>query len=477
MASNTTDKTSRPRASATLLYPVAKGSSLCSSTEDLIAKIKAKDGNEKEFVQAAVEVLHSLDTVFKRDQKYVDVMERLIEPERIISFRVPWVDDNRKQHVNRGFRVQFNSAIGPYKGGLRFHPTVNQSVLKFLAFEQVFKNSLTTLPMGGGKGGSDFDPKGKSDREIFHFCQSFMTELKNHIGPQIDSPAGDIGVGSREVGYLYGTYKRQMNVGGEQAVITGKNREWGGSAIRPEATGYGTVFFAQLMSERLDGIPLAGQKVAVSGAGNVAQYAAEKLIELKAIPVTLSDSRGCIYAPKGISTKLLNTVMRLKNQARGPLSALKLPEGVTYHAGKKSWEVVERIDAAIPCATQNEVNAQEAQLLISKGCKLIAEGANMPSTNEAIDVYVKHGILYGPGKAANAGGVAVSGLEMAQNQSFNPWSRQEVEARLKAIMTDIFEKSTATAQEYGFSKRSLMEGANIAGFLKVANSMIAHGDY
>jgi glutamate dehydrogenase (NADP+) len=394
----------------------------------------------------------------------------MVEPERLIYFRVAWVDDEGEIHVNRGYRIQMNSAIGPYKGGLRFHPTVNSSILKFLAFEQVFKNSLTTLPMGGGKGGSDFDPKGKSDDEVMRFCHAFMTELCRHIGPNTDVPAGDIGVGSREIGYLFGMYKKIRNE--FTGVLTGKGLSWGGSKIRPEATGYGTVYFAQnmLQTKQQD---IAGKDVVVSGSGNVAQYAAEKVLQLGGRVLTLSDSGGFIYDPEGIDEEKLAFVMDMKNNRRGRISEyVKKYPGAEYHKGKTPWAV--KCEVALPCATQNELNGEDAGTLIKNGCICVAEGANMPSTPEAIHAFHEAKLLFAPGKASNAGGVATSGLEMSQNSLRISWTREEVDERLKAIMEDIHDSCI----QYGMEENgycNYVRGANIAGFVKVADAMLAQG--
>ncbi len=401
--------------------------------------------------------------------KYAKILERIAEPERTIIFRVPWLDDKGDVQINRGFRIEMNSAIGPYKGGLRFHPTVNLGILKFLAFEQVFKNSLTTLPMGGGKGGSDFDPKGKSDNEVMRFCQSFMSELFRHIGPETDVPAGDIGVGGREIGYLFGQYKRLKNE--FSGVLTGKGIEWGGSLIRPEATGYGATYFAQEMLATR-GESFKGKTVCISGSGNVAQYATEKVTELGGKVVTASDSNGFIYDPKGIDAAKLKYIMDLKNVRRGRIKEYAEKFSVEYFEGKRPWII--KCDIAMPNATQNEINADEAALLVKNGCICVAEGANMPSTIEAVEVFLKARILYGPGKAANAGGVATSGLEMTQNSMRLPWSREEVDNRLHMIMKDIHTTCVKYGkQEDGFI--NYVDGANIGGFVKVANAMMAQG--
>jgi glutamate dehydrogenase (NADP+) len=434
-------------------------------------KVKARDPNQPEFHQAVFEVVSSLMPFIKKNPKYQkhQVLERIVEPERVIMFRVPWVDDKGEIQVNRGFRIEMNSAIGPYKGGLRFHPSVNLGILKFLAFEQVFKNSLTTLPMGGGKGGSDFDPKGKSDNEVMAFCQSFMCELFRHIGPDTDVPAGDIGVGGREIGYMFGMYKKLRNE--FTGVLTGKGRKWGGSLIRPEATGYGTVYFAEEML-KTRGDSIKDKTVTVSGSGNVAQYAVEKCNHLGAKCVTLSDSNGTIYDPAGIDAERLAYVMDLKNVKRGRISEYtkKFPKA-QYFEGKRPWHV--KCDVALPCATQNEVDGNDAKTLLKNGCFCVSEGANMPSTPEAIEAYIEAKILYGLGKAANAGGVSTSGLEMSQNSLRLSWSREEVDQRLHGIMKAIHEQCV----EYGTEGKFInyVNGANIAGFIKVADSMIDQG--
>ena len=432
----------------------------------------AKNAHEKEFLQAVTEVFGSLETVIAAEPKYEKyaLLERIVEPERVIQFRVPWVDDAGRFRVNRGFRVQFNSAIGPYKGGLRLHPSVNLGILKFLGFEQVFKNALTTLPMGGGKGGSDFDPKGKSDNEVMRFCQSFMTELFRHIGPDTDVPAGDIGTGAREIGFLFGQYKRLANE--FTGVLTGKGLTWGGSLIRPEATGYGLIYFADAML-RTAGDGFAGKTCVVSGSGNVAQFAVQKLQQLGAKVVTLSDSNGYIHDPDGIDAEKLAYVMELKNVRRGRISeyATKYPTA-TYVPDAKPWGVA--CDCAFPCATQNELDAEAAKTLVANGCRLVAEGANMPCTIEAVEVFQKAGVLHAPGKASNAGGVATSGLEMCQNSARLAWTADEVDARLKGIMAAIHDNAYATAERYG-KKGDYLFGANVAGFVKVADAMIAQG--
>ncbi|MBL7905069.1 MAG: NADP-specific glutamate dehydrogenase [Bacteroidales bacterium] len=438
---------------------------------DFMAKIIAKNPSEMEFHQAVHEVAESLIPFIEENPKYRDakILERMAEPERVIIFRVPWLDDKGEVQVNRGFRIEMNSAIGPYKGGLRFHPTVNLGILKFLAFEQVLKNSLTTLPMGGGKGGSDFDPKGKSDNEVMKFTQSFMSELFRHIGPDTDVPAGDIGVGGREIGFLFGQYKRLRNE--FTGVLTGKGREWGGSLIRPEATGYGCTYFAEeMLKTRNDS--LKGKVVTVSGSGNVAQYAVEKVTQLGGKVVTLSDSSGFIYDPKGIDADKLDYLMNLKNIKRGRIKEYADKYGCEFYEGKRPWMI--KCDVALPCATQNEVNEEDAKMLVANGCYVVSEGANMPSTPGAIEVYLKAKILYGPGKAANAGGVAVSGLEMTQNSMRLSWTREEVDAKLHQIMRDIHE----TCVKYGKDADGFINyvnGANIGGFVKVADAMIAQG--
>jgi glutamate dehydrogenase (NADP+) len=446
--------------------------------KDLMAAVKAKNPAEPEFHQAVQEVAESLAAVLDQHPQYrkAKILERIIEPERQLMFRVPWVDDRGEVQINRGFRVEMNSAIGPYKGGLRFHPSVNLGILKFLAFEQVFKNALTTLPMGGGKGGSDFDPKGKSDDEVMRFCQSFMTELQRHIGQFTDVPAGDIGVGGREIGYLFGQYKRIRNefVG----VLTGKGLKWGGSLIRPEATGYGAVYFAAEMLQTRDET-LAGKTCIVSGSGNVAQYTTEKLLDLDAKVITLSDSAGYVYDPDGIDREKLAFVMDLKNVRRGRISeyAEKYPKA-TYTPVDPSLghNPIWGHDAtcAFPSATQNEINAQDAKNLLAKGVYVVSEGANMPSTPDAVNVFLDAGILYGPGKAANAGGVSVSGLEMSQNSLRLSWSREEVDGHLARIMKSIHTSCVEASASVG-TPGNYVNGANVAGFLKVANAMLDHG--
>ncbi len=436
-----------------------------------MSKIINSNPGEPEFHQAVEEVAESIIPFIEENPKYkhAKILERIAEPERIVMFRVPWLDDRGEIQINKGYRIEMNSAIGPYKGGLRFHPTVTLGVLKFLAFEQVFKNSLTTLPMGGGKGGSDFDPKGKTDNEVMKFCQSFMTELSRHIGPDTDIPAGDIGVGGREIGFMFGQYKRLRNE--FTGVLTGKGREWGGSLIRPEATGYGCVYFAQAMLQtRRD--TLADKTIAVSGSGNVSQYATEKATELGAKVVTLSDSAGYIYDPEGIDKEKLGWVMDLKNIRRGRIKEYAEKFGVDYYEGQRPWTV--KCDIALPCATENEISAEDAETLVKNGCFLVSEGANMPSTQEAVEIYLKNKILYGPGKAANAGGVAVSGLEMTQNSMRLSWHREEIDQKLQQIMTDIHE----TCIKYGRENDgyiNYVRGSNIGGFVKVADAMIAQG--
>ena len=436
-----------------------------------ISEVNARNQNEPEFMQAVTEVAENVIPYIVQNDIYYgqNILLRIAEPERVISFRVAWIDDKEEIQVNRGYRIEMNSAIGPYKGGLRFHPSVNLSVLKFLAFEQTFKNSLTTLPMGGGKGGSDFDPKGKSDTEIMRFCQSFMTELFRHIGPKRDIPAGDIGVGSREIGYMFGQYKRLKNE--FTGVLTGKGVSWGGSLIRPEATGYGVVYFTQEMLEnKNDG--LKNKKVVISGSGNVAQYAAEKCLQLGAKIYTMSDSSGYIFDPEGINTDKLAFIMDLKNVKRGRIIEYidEFPNA-KFFKGKNPWDVPCQI--ALPCATQNELGEFDAQNLIKNGCICVGEGANMPCSPKAIEIFLKNKILFAPGKASNAGGVAVSGLEMAQNSLRYSWSREEVDKRLQAIMKDIHQSCLSFGNEKGFI--NYVKGANIAGFVKVADAMLAQG--
>jgi len=438
--------------------------------QDFMAKVIAKNPGEVEFHQAVLEVVESLIPFVEENPQYKEakILDRMVEPERVILFRVPWLDDNGEVQLNKGYRIEMNSAIGPYKGGLRFHPTVNLGILKFLAFEQVLKNSLTTLPMGGGKGGTDFDPKGKTDNEVMRFCQSFMTELQRHIGPNTDVPAGDIGVGGREIGFLFGQYKRLRNE--FTGVLTGKGLGWGGSLIRPEATGYGAVYFAnEMLATRKE--TFEGKTVCISGSGNVAQYATEKATQLGGKVVTLSDSSGFIYDANGIDADKLAFVMELKNTRRGRIKEYAEKFGCEYHEGARPWGV--KCDVALPCATQNEINAEEAEILVANGCFCVTEGANMPSTPDAIHVYIKNKILYGPGKASNAGGVAVSGLEMSQNSQRFAWTREEVDNKLHSIMVDIHENCVKWGKDGDFV--NYVNGANIAGFVKVADAMLAQG--
>ena len=440
--------------------------------ETFMNEVKARNGHEPEFIQAVQEVAETVLPYIVQHDIYhgKNILLRMVEPERLISFRVAWVDDTGEIHVNRGYRIQMNSAIGPYKGGLRFHPTVNASVLKFLAFEQVFKNSLTTLPMGGAKGGSDFDPKGKSDDEIMRFCHAFMTELCRHIGPNTDVPAGDIGVGAREIGFLFGAYKKIRNE--FTGVLTGKGLSWGGSQIRPEATGYGTVYFAQSMLETR-GDSVNGKSVVISGSGNVAQFAAEKVLQLGGKVLTLSDSGGYIYDPDGIDAEKLEFIKDLKNMKRGRIMTyVKHYPNASYHEDKRPWEVP--CEIALPCATQNELDGAAAELLVKNGLIAVSEGANMPSTPDAIHHFQNHKILFAPGKASNAGGVATSGLEMSQNSLRISWTREEVDNRLKHIMKDIHDACTTYGmEEDGYC--NYVKGANIAGFVKVADAMLAQG--
>jgi glutamate dehydrogenase (NADP+) len=445
---------------------------------EIVELVKAKNPAEPEFHQAVMEVAESTALVIERHPEYrqAKIMERMVEPERVLMFRVPWVDDQGEIQVNRGFRIQMNSAIGPYKGGLRFHPSVNLGILKFLAFEQVFKNALTTLPMGGGKGGSDFDPKGKSDNEVMRFCQSFMCELYRHIGPDTDVPAGDIGVGGREIGYLFGMYRRLRNE--FSGVLTGKGLNWGGSLIRPEATGYGCIYFAcEMLATR--GETLEGKTCVVSGSGNVAQYAIEKILDLGGKPVSVSDSGGCIYDEDGIDTAKLHHLMEIKNERRGRVkeyveeypSAVYIPTDPTADCNPQ-WDV--KADCAFPCATQNELNGKDAEKLLANGVFCVAEGANMPCTVDAVNTFLDSGILYAPGKAANAGGVATSGLEMSQNSMRISWPREEVDSRLRHIMKSIHEACIYASSAYG-TPGNYVNGANIAGFIKVANAMMDQG--
>ena len=440
-----------------------------SYVENVIEQVKAKNAEQPEFIQAVTEVLQSLEPVIEAHPEYeqASLLERIVEPERVVMFRVPWVDDNGKVQVNRGFRVQFNSAIGPYKGGLRLHPSVNLGIIKFLGFEQIFKNSLTTLPMGGGKGGCDFDPKGKSDMEVMRFCQSFMTELARHIGADTDVPAGDIGTGAREIGYMFGQYKRMKDV--FEGVLTGKGLSFGGSLARTEATGYGLVYLVQ---EHLKcvGDSFEGKTVCISGSGNVAIYATQKAQQLGATVVTLSDSTGWIYDPAGIDVEL---VKQIKEVERGRISEYAARrEGVTYHEGRGVW--VTPCDIALPCATQNEVMIDDVKALVANGCKILAEGANMPTTLDATEYLQENGVVFFPGKAANAGGVATSGLEMSQNSERLSWTFEEVDAKLNGIMVSIYHAMDDAAKRYGHEGNYVM-GANIAGFEKVANAMMAQG--
>ena len=449
-----------------------------SSSKDYIAKVmgqvEARNANQPEFLQAVEEVLGTLAPALDKNPKFEanSILERLVEPERQLAFRVAWQDDTGKVQVNRGFRFEFNNAIGPYKGGLRFHPSVNASILRFLGFEQIFKNALTTLPMGGGKGGSDFNPKGKSDAEVMRFCQAFMTELYRYIGPDTDVPAGDIGVGGREIGYLFGQYKRITNT--FSGVLTGKGLNWGGSLIRPEATGYGSVYFsAEMLKTR--GESLEGKVCAVSGSGNVAQFTVQKLIQLGAKPVTMSDSNGTVYDPEGITQEKLDWIKQLKNVKRGRIKEYAdYAKGVQYFENARPWGV--KCDCAYPSATQNEISEDDAKTLVANGCKMVCEGANMPSTPGAIQVFQGNGLLYSPGKASNAGGVATSGLEMSQNSERLAWTAAEVDEKLHGIMVTIHKNCYETAKEYGLDG-NYVAGANIASFLKVANSMLDQGVY
>lgn len=440
-----------------------------SYVDSVIEQVKAKNANEPEFIQAVTEVLASLKPVIDANPEYekAGLLERIVEPERVIMFRVPWVDDSGKVQVNRGFRVQFNSCLGPYKGGLRLHPSVNLGIIKFLGFEQIFKNSLTTLPMGGGKGGSDFDPKGKSDAEVMRFCQSFMTELCKHVGADTDVPAGDIGTGAREIGYMFGQYKRIRNVW--EGVLTGKGLSYGGSLARTEATGYGLIYFVQEYLKG-KGDSFEGKTVAVSGSGNVAIYATEKAQQLGAKVVTLSDSTGWIYDANGID---LDLVKQIKEVERGRISEYaKRREGVEYHEGRGVWTI--KVDIALPCATQNELFIEDAKMLAANGCQIVAEGANMPTTMDATQYLQENGVVFMPGKAANAGGVATSGLEMSQNSERLSWSFEEVDAKLQGIMVNIFHAADDAAREYGV-EGDYVAGANIAGFKKLADAMLAQG--
>jgi len=440
------------------------------SLDAFLTQLKRRDPDQPEFHQAVEEVVRSLWPFLQSEPRYMKaaILERMVEPERAILFRVPWVDDQGVVRVNRGYRVQMSSAIGPYKGGLRFHPSVNLGVLKFLAFEQVFKNSLTSLPMGGGKGGSDFDPKGKSDNEVMRFCQSFMTELYRHVGANLDVPAGDIGVGGREIGFLFGQYKRLANE--FTSVLTGKGMSYGGSLIRPEATGYGCVYFAQeMLKSRHEGFD--GKRVAISGSGNVAQYAAQKVMELGGKVISLSDSAGTVLIEAGLNKEQFDYLMDLKNVRRGRIEEMAAHFGLQYLEGQRPWNLV--CDIALPCATQNELDADDARTLLKNGCICVAEGANMPSTLEAVDLFVEAGILYAPGKASNAGGVAVSGLEMSQNSMRLLWTDGEVDAKLHSIMQNIHHACVSYGEENG--RINYVKGANIAGFVKVADAMLAQG--
>ncbi len=447
------------------------------NVEQFMQRVAEKNKGQDEFLQAVQEVIESIAPVLDKNPELVKlkIAERIVEPDRVIIFRVPWVDDKGEVQVNRGFRVQFNNAIGPYKGGLRFHPSVNLGIIKFLGFEQIFKNSLTTLPMGGAKGGCDFDPKGKSDNEVMNFCQSFMRELFRHIGPDTDVPAGDIGVGGREIGYLYGMYKKLVNE--NTGVLTGKALEYGGSLIRPEATGYGLVYFVDEML-KVAGKSFKGKTVAISGAGNVAQYAAEKVAALGGKVVSLCDSEATIFDEEGLNTDKIEYVKDLKNVKRGRIKEYAKKYSAQCFMNESIWDAVKKrkikIDIALPCATQNEIDGDHAQALVAAGCFCVAEGANMPSSPEAIKVYKKNNVLYAPGKASNAGGVATSGLEMSQNSMRYSWTREEVDNRLKLIMQSIHDSCVKASKEYGM-KNDYVAGANIAGFLKVANAMKAHG--
>ena len=440
------------------------------TSNEFIESLVLKTPNEIEFHQAVKEVIHSIWDYIQCNPEYLhaNILDRVVEPERVIMFRVPWIDDNGNVKVNRGYRVEFNSAIGPYKGGLRFHPSVNLGILKFLGFEQIFKNSLTTISMGGGKGGSDFDPKGKTNDEVMKFCQSFMTELQRHIGPYTDVPAGDIGVGAREIGYLFGQYKKVRNE--FTGVLTGKGLNWGGSLIRPEATGYGCVYFAEeMLNKKEDSIK--DKIVTISGSGNVAQYATEKVNQLGGKVVSLSDSSGTIYDKDGIDDEKLKFIFDLKNNRRGRIKEYADKYNVDYLSGKRPWGI--KCDVALPCATQNEISESDAKLLVDNGCICVAEGANMPSDTNAVDLFVDRKILFGPGKAANAGGVAVSGLEMSQNSIFTSWSREEVDNKLCNIMKNIHTQCIEHGQDGEFT--NYVKGANIAGFIKVADAMLDQG--
>ncbi len=440
--------------------------------ERVLGQVTARDPDQPVFVQAVEEVFESLAPAIKRHPELEagGILERLVEPDRMVLFRVPWVDDEGTVQVNRGYRVQFNNALGPYKGGLRFHPSVRLGTIKFLAFEQTFKNALTNRPIGAGKGGSDFDPKSKSDGEVMRFCQSFMTELAHHIGANVDVPAGDIGVGGREIGFMFGQYKR-LNRSWEGA-LTGKGRVWGGSEIRPEATGYGTMYFLHNMLNDRD-VALAGKDCAISGSGNVAQFCAEKAMDLGANVISMSDSGGSIHIPQGMSREMLAWIMELKNEHRGRIHEVASAfDGVVYREAQRPWDI--SCAVALPCATQNELSGKEAQALVDNGCEAVCEGANMPCTPEAISIFNAAGVAFGPAKAANAGGVATSALEMTQNASFDYWTRKEVDAKLKAIMGAVYKQSARAAQEYG-DAGNIQRGANIAGFLRVARAMLDQG--
>lgn len=448
-----------------------------SVAEEIIAKVKEKDAHENEFIQAVTEVMDSIAVTVDRHPEFArdGIFERIVEPNRVIMFKVPWIDDNGVVHVNRGFRVQFNNAIGPYKGGLRFHPSVNLGIIKFLGFEQIFKNALTTLPLGGGKGGSDFDPKGKSDREVMRFCQSFMMELYRHIGADIDVPAGDIGVGSREIGYLYGAYKKLKNE--HTGVLTGKDLEYGGSLIRPQATGFGSVYFAaEMLATR--GESFDGKTAVVSGSGNVAQFTIQKLLQLGVRVISASDSNGTVIDEKGFDKTKLDLLMDIKNNKRGRIKDYAAALNLPYFDGKGIWDVVReqgiKCDAAFPSATQNELNGENAQALVKNGCYCVSEGANMPSTPEAVEIFHANNVLYAPGKASNAGGVATSGLEMSQNSLRMSWDSEEVDRRLHGIMRSIHKNCLSAAEAYG-KAGNYVDGANIAGFLKVAKAMVSYG--
>lgn len=444
---------------------------------EVIASLEEKDPGQPEFIQAVREVFSSLEPLVPKHPDFLQakLYHRIVVPDRVVMFRVPWVDDRGEVQVNRGFRVQFNNAIGPYKGGLRFHPSVNLGIIKFLGFEQIFKNALTTLPMGGGKGGSDFDPKGKSDHEVMRFCQAFMRELFHHIGPDTDVPAGDIGVGAREIGYLYGYYLKLKNA--NTSVLTGKGMVYGGSLLRPEATGYGVVYFAQEMLATRNK-EIQGKRCAVSGAGNVAQYTIEKLIEMEAQVITISDSDGTVVDANGIDRDKLDFILMLKNHRRGRIQEFAEEFNLPYYDEQQPWDVIReegiQVDLAFPSAFENEINQENAAAMVELGCYLVAEGANMPSTLEAMDVYQQKDVLYGPGKAANAGGVAVSGLEMSQNHMRLSWSRAEVDQRLRTIMKNIHQNILEACESYG-CPGNYLAGANIAGFLKVAKAMMAYG--